>query len=170
MAAFKLISEIIKLSESKEWEEAKEEWNLATVYEADEPETCLCGHFPIIELCIINNIHNNQTTTVGNCCVKKFMGIRSDKLFTAIKKIKKEPTKSVNLELLEYAFGKAWINDWEFNFYDDILRKRVLTYKQEGIKKKLNARIMFGWNKKEKTTATVKRYTATFDDNSLIDL
>lgn len=167
MSEFNLISRIIELSESKVWEDAKEEWNLATVYEAESPETCLCGHYPILELCIISNIHNKKTTTVGNCCVKKFIGIRSDKLFDAIKKIRKEPRKSVNEEMLLYAYRQGWITQWEQKFYDDIIRKRVLSFKQEGIKYKINDKILLGWNKKEKKTTQnhVKFYDKAFEDN-----
>lgn len=167
MSEFKLSTEIVKLSESTDWDSAKLEWSLATVYEAEEPETCLCGHYPIIELCILTNTYNQHTATVGNCCVKKFMGLRSDKLFDAIKKIKKEPRKSVNSEMLLYAFRHGWLSLWEKDFYDDITRKRVLSYKQEGIKYKLNAKIIAGWNKKEKIIVPVKQYTKTFEDQNV---
>lgn len=167
MSEYKLIEQIIKLSDSKNWEDAKQEWSLATVYEADEPETCLCGHHPIIELCILVNSYNRQHATVGNCCVKKFLGIRSDKLFESIKKIKKEPRKSVNEDMLIYAYRKGWITDWERNFYDDILRKRVLSYKQEGIKYKINDKIVKGWNKKEKKIENVKVFDKAFEDSGI---
>ena len=53
MAEFKLISEIISRSVADQWEEAKQEWTLKQIYMADEPEICLCGHYPIIECCIL---------------------------------------------------------------------------------------------------------------------
>ena len=46
---------ILALSRATDWEVAKKEWRLVEISEADEPETCLCGHFPIIELCTISN-------------------------------------------------------------------------------------------------------------------
>ncbi len=49
---FQLATEIIKRSVARTWDEAKTEWSLYEIYETDEPETCLCGHFPIIELCV----------------------------------------------------------------------------------------------------------------------
>jgi len=84
MSEFKLTNEIIDLSKSKIWDAAKLEWSLAKIYEADEPETCLCGHFPIIEICILQNKLNHKQATVGNCCVKKFIGLPSDKIFQAV--------------------------------------------------------------------------------------
>ena len=55
MPQYKLFSEIINLSVAKKWEEAKKEWELDHIYSADEAQTCLCGHHPIIEICVIKN-------------------------------------------------------------------------------------------------------------------
>jgi len=43
MAEFKLIQEIIKLSDSKVWAIAKKEWILLTIDISDDAKTCLCG-------------------------------------------------------------------------------------------------------------------------------
>ena len=45
--------EILARSRATDWELAKKEWRLVAISEADEPERCLCSHFPIIELCSI---------------------------------------------------------------------------------------------------------------------
>ena len=92
-----LTTEILKLSVAQTWNEAKREWSLEEIYEADEPETCLCGHYPIIELCLLRNDHNGAQATVGNICVKKFMGLPSDNIFQAIKRVRKDASKSLNL-------------------------------------------------------------------------
>ncbi|MNY04831.1 hypothetical protein D3C86_1375300 [compost metagenome] len=47
----RLKAAIRSMSRSQEWESAKSEWKLIRISEADTPETCLCGHFRIIELC-----------------------------------------------------------------------------------------------------------------------
>ena len=86
MSNYKLIQEILIKSQSKIWDYAKTEWTLVDIFEADEQETCLCGHYPIKELCELHNSINGQTVIVGNQCVKKFMGISSDKLFESVKK------------------------------------------------------------------------------------
>ena len=78
MSEFKLIEEIIALSEASNWDEAKREWALLHVYREDDPLTCLCGHFPINEICVIGNMKNGREAIVGNVCVKKFMGLPSD--------------------------------------------------------------------------------------------
>lgn len=67
MSEYKLTSGVISLSVADNWDAAKLEWALQEVYEADEPERCLCGHFPIIELCILSNSRNGNLATVGNC-------------------------------------------------------------------------------------------------------
>ena len=55
MSRYKLIDEIIKLSQSKLWDIAKTEWDFDSIYVSDAPQTCLCGHYPIINICIIKN-------------------------------------------------------------------------------------------------------------------
>jgi hypothetical protein len=142
MSEFQLTTEILKLLLARTWDEAKLEWGLAEVYEAEEPETCLCGHFPIIELCVLSNRVNTNQATVGNCCVKKFIGLPSDKIFEAMKRIRKDSAKSANAETIQHAFERHWINEWEKNFYINIMRKRNLTPKQAAKKEDINLRIL----------------------------
>jgi hypothetical protein len=79
-----LKSAILRLSRATDWKVAKKEWRLVEVSEADEPETCLCGHHPIIELCTIANTTTGNTAHVSNVCVKRFLGFRSDFSFPII--------------------------------------------------------------------------------------
>lgn len=70
---FKVLSAaILKLSRATDWITACREWVLIDIYEADQPETCLCEHFPIIEICVIKNTITQAVTEVGNVCVKRF--------------------------------------------------------------------------------------------------
>ena len=92
---FKQLQErILALSDAADWDVARKEWSLVDVSEADEPETCLCGHFPIVEICQISNRVTGHKTEVGNRCVRRFLGFRSDLIFTAIKRIRKDISKS----------------------------------------------------------------------------
>lgn len=52
---YKLTEEIINLSESDQWDFAKLEWNFEFAYYAGEPQSCLCGHYPIRNICVIKN-------------------------------------------------------------------------------------------------------------------
>ena len=142
MSEYKLTEGIVSLSVSNTWDEAKLEWKLLEVYWEDEPDTCLCGHYPIKEICIIGNTKNKQSTIVGNCCVKKFMGLPSDKIFQALKRIRKDDEKSLNAEAIEHAHSKGWINDWERSFSFDTMRKRSFTQKQIEKRIQINKKIL----------------------------
>jgi hypothetical protein len=146
MSEYQLTSELLKLSQSKKWDEAKLEWDLIDIEKVDESEECLCGHYPINEICLIKNNKTNKESRVGNCCVKKFNN-KSDKIFRAIAKVKKNFEKSVNSETLELAKQNKWINSWEHKFYMDILRKKRLSDKQVVIKKGINKKIIDKVNK-----------------------
>ncbi|WP_037458265.1 hypothetical protein [Shewanella sp. HN-41] len=142
MSQYKLTEEILKRSQAQIWDIAKLEWSLYQIYEAEEPETCLCGHFPIIEICTLHNKLNGQFVTVGNCCVKKFIGLPSDLIFQAVKRVRKDNQKSLNAEAIKHAHEKGWINDWEYNFSIDTMRKRVLTGKQLQTRMKVNEKML----------------------------
>ncbi len=130
MSEFKLIQEILKLSSAKSWDRAKTEWIIEDIFDSDNPETCICGHHPILEVCILRNKITLSQTIVGNCCVKKFIGLPSNEIFTSIKRIKKDINKSVNKQTINYVREKNWISEWEYSFYIDTISKRKMTEKQ----------------------------------------
>lgn len=150
MSEYRLTKEIIARSVSSNWDEAKLEWELSEVYETDEPETCLCGHYPIIECCVLSNKLNRSSATVGNCCVKKFIGLPSDKIFQAVKRVRKDQEKSLNAEAIDHAYRSGWINEWEKNFYFDNMRKRNLTPKQRAKKLEINRQMLAKMRKNPK--------------------
>lgn len=82
-----LAEEIIRLSQAKNWNEAKKEWGLDSIYFADgAPRTCACTHNPIYEICIIANTETGEKLEVGNICVKHFMPeLESAVIFAGIK-------------------------------------------------------------------------------------
>jgi hypothetical protein len=142
MSEFKLGQRIVELSTANNWDAAKLEWDLKEVYEAEEPGPCLCDHFPIIEICVFRNRTNGNHTIVGNCCVKKFIGLPSDKIFQAIKRIRRDTGKSLNEETIRHAYNSGWVTNWEMGFYLDIMRKRNLSSKQLKIKIQINEKVM----------------------------
>ena len=143
MSQFQLTTELLKLSSSQTWDEAKLEWNLIDVEKVSEEdsEVCLCGKDPIMEICTIENKLNNNTARVGNSCVKKFIN-KSDKIFRSISQVKKNINKSLNAETISFAFEKKWINEWEKNFYLDIFRKRNISDKQKEYKTSIAKKIL----------------------------
>lgn len=136
---------ILPLSKATEWETAKKEWKLVGISEVDEPESCPCGHYPINELCTISNVVTAKHIDVGNVCVKRFLGLRSDLIFKAVKRIRKDASKSIGADAAVLFFNRGVINAWEYNFLQDTMRKRVLTQNQlqvrQGINKKIAASI-----------------------------
>ncbi|MDO1509036.1 MULTISPECIES: hypothetical protein [unclassified Neisseria] len=142
MSEYKLIENIMRLSQSENWSEAKMEWNLLHVYEATEPERCLCGHYPIIELCILKNKVNSNKVTVGNCCVKKFVGLPSHLIFNGIKRVTKDKGKALNEACIHYGYKHGWINDWEYEFCCNTKGKRNLTGRQLEKRKQINEKFI----------------------------
>ena len=142
---FRLTQEILERSSADNWDEAKLEWELSHVFFADSssPGTCLCGHFPIIEHCVIRNRVNGNLTVVGNHCVVKFLGLPSGKLFEGLGKIAKDNRKAMNVETLEYAHEQGWINDWQRDFYLSTLRIKRLSPRQLAKRIEVNDRVIF---------------------------
>ena len=140
---YNLTKEIINLSVSKFWDTAKDEWNFEYAYQSEEPQTCLCGHYPIKNICVIKNQENDNETEVGNCCINKFLGIDSgNKIFDSIKRLKDDISKSMSAEVLEYMNDKKVITQYEYDFYTDTLRKRKLTDKQLAVREKINRKLL----------------------------
>ncbi|MDD3878151.1 MAG: hypothetical protein PHT69_16145 [Bacteroidales bacterium] len=140
---FKLTEEIIKLSNSQFWDKAKLEWCFEYAYYSEENETCLCGHSPIRNICVIKNTENENITEVGNCCINKFLGIKdANKIFTSIKKLKENISNSMSKEALVYLKSNNQLNSFEYSFYHSIIRKKILSDKQQDIKLKINRKFI----------------------------
>lgn len=139
---YKLAREIVALSAADRWDRARLEWQIEDIYIQPEPETCLCGHFPINELCVLRNTKNGNAAVVGNVCVKKFMELRSDKMFDAIKRVAADETRALNVEAIEHAFARSWINKWERDFYLDTWRLRVLSDNRETKRIQINRKVL----------------------------
>ncbi len=133
---------IVARSVEKSWEAARLEWRLNHIFEVDDPETCLCGHFPIIEICVLANRKNGQSAEVGNVCVKRFLGIRSDKIFSCVKRLRKNIDKAPNPETIELLYEQTLITAWERTFSYNTLKKRNLTSKQLAKRREINDKIL----------------------------
>ncbi len=145
---YKLFQEISKISVSSDWNDIKKEWKLFEVYESDDPQTCLCGKYPIMEICVLENIKNENIAEVGNSCVNKFLGIESNPVIKGVKKIKNDVSSSVSKKLINKSWEENIINDWEHNFYIDIRLKRSLNHNQEQKKIEINKKILNRYLKK----------------------
>ncbi len=123
---YHLTAEIIDRSVADSWTEARQEWDLTHVYLLDEGEydTCLCGHHPIREVCVVVNRKNGNMAVVGNVCVKRFLGVPSDPVFRAIRRIQADPTVVTPSELIRYAVDRGWLTGWERGFLPSLARFR----------------------------------------------
>ena len=130
------------MSEAEDWETARKEWSLVDIIEADVPDTCLCGHYPIIEICEIHNRVTGHSTEVGNVCVKRFLGVRSDLIFSGIKRVRKGIEKSLNADCIAFFRQRGLLTNWEYGFFQDTLRKRNLTARQLETRVKINRKVL----------------------------
>lgn len=138
---YKLYRRIIELSTTQDWDKAKMEWELVEVLHSDTPQTCLCGHSPILELCIIRNFVNQNRATVGNCCVRKFVD-KARKALDAFGRIATDANKALNPEAIQYAYERGWMSEWERDFYLNTHRKRKLTFKQASKRWQINIAVL----------------------------
>lgn len=140
---FKILKEnILTLSEAKDWEVARKEWCLIDIEESEDAKSCLCGHFPIVEICTIRNTVTNKITEVGNVCVKRFLGIRSDLIFSALKRIRKDIEKSLNPDALAFFRERGVLSRKEYEFLEDIRLKRDLFARQISWRCSLNRKVL----------------------------
>lgn len=163
-----LIEEVVGNSTTFTWEEAKLEWYCSNS-SLNQEGKCICGH-PLRNLYYITNRLNKKVLIVGSTCVKKFdkadmtkyvEGVEKEvrvKKATAKKKLneeakyellKKKQTEnniplSIRKEFLEKRFKLGVINDFEFNFYNQIWSFEALSVKQTTLKSKINDKLLKG--------------------------
>lgn len=133
---------ILEMSAADKWETAKDEWQLTHIYQSGFSKTCLCGHNPIMEICVLHNETTGKTTEVGNQCVKRFLGLRSDLIFTGVKRVKENVTKSLNAEATQFFFDQNVLNDWEYEFQMNTINRRKMTPRQRDIRRKINEKVV----------------------------
>lgn len=113
----KLKESIIENSINKDRESAKSEWEVIDIYLKPSYTTCLCGKYPISEVCELQNKNNLKKVIVGNGCVKYFFDINHGYIYKGIKKIKEDIDGVVSKKILEYAFKKWRIDAKQKSFY-----------------------------------------------------
>lgn len=118
-----LFNPLIELSVLKDKERMDgiiSEWKFVESDYSDEWSYCACG-VKIKLRCVLTNIHNKSTITVGSCCIKYF---GMSKFIGAVK------DNRINKSIIEYAKSENIINEWEYGFLSNIYRKRNLSQKQ----------------------------------------
>ena len=137
-----LMQEITDRSEANTWAIAKAEWDLDSIEYADEygNEHCLCGH-NILEMCWLKNRLNGNLALVGNVCVKRFTGIRSDLVFDGLRRIISDNCNAMNGVLAEFAYEHGMISRKKYLFIDDTCRKRKLSVRQLQWRRAINNKV-----------------------------
>jgi len=137
----RLKEHIMPLSEATHFELARLEWKFVSIY-LQPGGTCPCGHHPITDHCMIRNTKTDYTTTVGNVCVNRFMGIDTSNLTLGLKRIIKDPYGNANRAVIQYAGQQGFIYPREVDFLLQTIRIRKPSAKQREWKRKINWRII----------------------------
>lgn len=128
MSKFRILQQkILRLSDGETWETAVTEWTPDVI--TWEENHCLCTQV-IWENCAIRNHANGNRTTVGNECIKRFLGVDFAPVFRGIRRVRKDVSASFGPDAIAHAAEKRWLDDWEQQFYWDTMRKRVLSDRQ----------------------------------------
>jgi len=137
-----LKEELTKLSVAEEWDEVRQEWELGDVYYDYDFSTCLCTHYPIMEICVITNILNGTQAEVGNHCVNHFLKMEVSTIFDGLRRIRENNSAACNKSLANHAYNKKWINDWELKFLYSTALKRKPSQKQHNKRVQINETIL----------------------------
>lgn len=134
---------ILDLSVSRDWDEAKSEWDLHFVYVDCTDRACECEHSPIHQICVIQNRKNGAKADVGNVCVRRFLRLLSNRVFSVLRRLESDINKSLNPVSLDLFRDRGVINHGEAEEYKEYWRKRTtLTEKQKNQKIDINRRVL----------------------------
>ena len=139
----KFTAAILALSNAKKWLDAKPEWELHLVYNDVSERTCECGHQPIHQICVIKNRENANEAEVGNVCVHNFMQLASRRIFSVIRRVRAEKTKSFNPAALDLFRRRGVVSAAEVEDYLSYWRKRTnMSDREREQKVDINKRIL----------------------------
>jgi hypothetical protein len=114
-----LVSAVIRLSESKTWDEAKNEWEFRNYYYTDKYKACRCSPKGMNNITImINKINGNQLAICNSCAEFYFGFTLGSKIESSARRTKKDATVAMNPESLEYLLAQGAISFSQFEDYD----------------------------------------------------
>ncbi len=149
---------MIERSREKDWQQAKLEWDLWDVYRVGEEQECLCGHHPIFQICTLKNQLTRKTAEVGNVCVEKFLGMRSKRIFSALRRIRADPARSLNKESVEMFMRLEIISAQDAEEYLSFYRRRKnVTDAQRALKHRVNHNVVAYADKRAKDAEAAYR-------------
>ena len=134
---------ILGLSVSPDWDTAKAEWQLNMVYEDPSDRSCECEHSPIHQICVIKNQKNSKHAEVGNVCVQKFLRLMSNRIFSVIRRLRWDISKSLNPKSLDLFEERGVISSAEKQDYLRYWRRRKNMSDDQIIQKRaINERVL----------------------------
>lgn len=153
-----LKAEMIARSRSTDWPQAKLEWDLRDVFRVAEEQTCLCGHHPIFQICTLRNQLTREEAEVGNVCVEKFLGMRSKRIFSALKRVRLDGARSLNKEAVDIFTNLGAISAQEAEEYLSFYRKRKnITEEQVALKLLINQQVLAYSDRRARESAAAHR-------------
>jgi|GEM_PF-390630 len=139
----RLKAEMIERSRDKNWDQAKLEWDLEDVFRVAEERICLCGHEPILQICTLRNLLTRQTAEVGNVCVEKFLGMRSRRVFSALKRIRDDENRSLNAATIDMFRKLGIIKHQDAEEYLSFYRRRKnISDEQKELRRDINKAVL----------------------------
>lgn len=131
---------VVGKSISDNFSQAKLEWGIID-YRVESNYTCACGHHPIRIVCRIRNNVTGNELDIGRCCAANHFERVFDTI-RSLEKLNKDISKSVTRETLDAMYEENIILLTEYNFYNDIIRKRKLSQKMKDWKISINKKII----------------------------
>jgi hypothetical protein len=87
-------------------------------------------------------LEDGAPVDVGNVCVKRFLGFRSDLIFQSLKRIRADRDKSIGPDAAAFFHERGVINGWEYQFQQSTMRKRNLSERQLATRRLINEKVV----------------------------
>ncbi|MFV0362871.1 MAG: hypothetical protein ACK5LL_07260, partial [Suipraeoptans sp.] len=114
------LKELIRNSESKEWDEAKKEWDIKDYYYISKGyKACPCSSKAINNITIITNKQNSNQLEICNPCAERYLEIsESTKIASSLNRVKNNMKLGMNEEAINYLLLNMVIPMGEFECYN----------------------------------------------------
>ena len=143
MKQAELIVEVFKRSTDKDWNFFIKEWDLISISRFKKSSIHICEHSSSVNICTVHNKYTNSVISVCSNCFKKYFNDNNiDKIKKSLELVINDNTKSFSILLIDQYLNDC-INEWEYDFYKDIItKKRKLSEKQLAKKQFINNKII----------------------------
>ncbi len=123
-----------------------EDYTLIDFYYTNQSSVCRCGHTPINNIAVIENIYTKESYEIGCICKRLFdkehnytATFEADTLLTSLRKFVR--TDKLSAKFILWCRHINIINTWEYNFLNNTFRKKSLSEKQDHYTKEIKSKI-----------------------------